>query len=218
MHRLARAFALATLMLAAVPQLAAAHQGNPNFRSIVHGFSPPVSGLTVQVIGYDAFMQLVNHSRQAGRHLRLRRRAVCAPAPGRNRPNQSALAGPLSQRGPFRAGDRATDCQPKGSARLEDPRQDRPAHLARPSDALDGLHHASPGKGQAPQDEDLRLQDSAAGRWQAGQDRGHLVLGGRGPRLPSRSSHLYPADRAACDRQRDRHPPPARAAARSRST
>ncbi len=60
MKRLTRAFALATLTLAVVPQLAAAHQGNPNFRSVVRGFSPPVPGLSVQVLGYDAFLQLVN--------------------------------------------------------------------------------------------------------------------------------------------------------------
>ena len=62
MKRLTRAFALATLTLAVVPQLAAAHQGNPNFRSVVHGISPPVPGLSVQAIGTDAFMQFFNQT------------------------------------------------------------------------------------------------------------------------------------------------------------
>jgi len=63
MNRMKRCLSLAVvLLLAATPPSAGAHQGNPSFRSIVHGFAKPVPGLSVQVIGYDAFMQLANKS------------------------------------------------------------------------------------------------------------------------------------------------------------
>jgi hypothetical protein len=46
--------------LAAGP--ASAHQGNPNFRSVVHGLTPAISGVQVQVLGSDDRFELDNHS------------------------------------------------------------------------------------------------------------------------------------------------------------
>ena len=60
-----RALALAVL---ATPLLTApaavAHQGNPNFRSIVDGVTPAVRGLKLQVLNYDDRFELTNRSGQ----------------------------------------------------------------------------------------------------------------------------------------------------------
>jgi hypothetical protein len=53
---------LATPLLAA--PVAVAHQGNPNFRSIVDGVTPAVRGLKLQVLNYDDRFELTNRSGQ----------------------------------------------------------------------------------------------------------------------------------------------------------
>jgi MYXO-CTERM domain-containing protein len=62
---LRRALVLAVL---ATPSLAApvavAHQGNPNFRSIVDAVTPAVRGLKLQVLNYDDRFELTNRSGQ----------------------------------------------------------------------------------------------------------------------------------------------------------
>jgi hypothetical protein len=58
--RRALALGLAVALLAAAP--ATAHQGNPNFRSIVHAVTPAVKGLTLRVLNYDDRFELTNHS------------------------------------------------------------------------------------------------------------------------------------------------------------
>jgi hypothetical protein len=62
MSRLRRATVLATVLVAAVAQPAAAHQGNPNYRSVVNGVSPNAPGLNVQVLGFDNQLELVNQT------------------------------------------------------------------------------------------------------------------------------------------------------------
>jgi hypothetical protein len=61
---LRRALALgvaATLVLASV---ASAHQGNPNYRSIVDAVTPAVHGLKLQVLNYDDRFELTNRTGQ----------------------------------------------------------------------------------------------------------------------------------------------------------
>src|SRR5690242_17300733 len=58
--RRALALGLAVALLAASP--AAAHQGNPNFRSVVDAVTPAVKGLTLRVLNYDDRFELTNHS------------------------------------------------------------------------------------------------------------------------------------------------------------
>jgi hypothetical protein len=62
MSRMMRAVALAAFGLCVLPGVAAAHQGNPNYRSVLRAVTPAVPGLQVQVLGYDNQMQLVNRS------------------------------------------------------------------------------------------------------------------------------------------------------------
>ncbi|HXE45843.1 MAG TPA: hypothetical protein VN635_11675 [Conexibacter sp.] len=62
MSRLRRAAGLATVLLAAAAMPAGAHQGNPNFRSVVQHVTPALPGLRVQVLGFDNEMQLTNRS------------------------------------------------------------------------------------------------------------------------------------------------------------
>jgi hypothetical protein len=52
----------ALLCASLLAQPAAAHQGNPNFRSIVHGIQPAIHGVQVQVLGNDDRFELDNRS------------------------------------------------------------------------------------------------------------------------------------------------------------
>ena len=58
--RRALALGVAVALLAASP--AAAHQGNPNYRSVVDAVTPTVKGLTLRVLNYDDRFELTNHS------------------------------------------------------------------------------------------------------------------------------------------------------------
>jgi hypothetical protein len=62
MRTLACAVAVAALLLGA--PAAFAHQGNPNYRSVVSQFSPPTRGVTVTVLNYDDRLLLQNTSGQ----------------------------------------------------------------------------------------------------------------------------------------------------------
>jgi MYXO-CTERM domain-containing protein len=56
------ALGAAAALLAATP--AAAHQGNPNFRSVIDAVTPSVRGLDLHVLNYDDRFELTNHSGQ----------------------------------------------------------------------------------------------------------------------------------------------------------
>lgn len=55
-----RVAALAAALALAVPASAAAHQGNPNFRSDVRAITPAAKGLDAHVVNYDDSIELVN--------------------------------------------------------------------------------------------------------------------------------------------------------------
>ena len=54
--------AVVSALVVAAPSTALAHSGNPNYRSIVHGIVPALSGVSVSVLGYDNQLQLINRS------------------------------------------------------------------------------------------------------------------------------------------------------------
>jgi MYXO-CTERM domain-containing protein len=58
--RRALALGFAVALIAAPP--AAAHQGNPHYRSIVDSITPAVKGLTLHVLNYDDRFELTNRS------------------------------------------------------------------------------------------------------------------------------------------------------------
>src|SRR3954466_7210778 len=47
-------------LLGAAPALA--HQGNPNYRSVIHGVTPAVPGVKLQVLNFDDRLQLDNRT------------------------------------------------------------------------------------------------------------------------------------------------------------
>jgi hypothetical protein len=57
-----RALALGVAAALLLAQAAAAHQGNPNYRSVLDSVSPQVKGLTLHVLNYDDRFELTNHS------------------------------------------------------------------------------------------------------------------------------------------------------------
>jgi hypothetical protein len=62
MSRLRAVVAVAALVALAAAPTASAHQGNPNFRSIIDGVTPPVAGVTLQVLNFDDRLELHNTS------------------------------------------------------------------------------------------------------------------------------------------------------------
>jgi hypothetical protein len=59
-----RALALGAAAALLLAQSAAAHQGNPNYRSVVDSVTPAVKGLTLHVLNYDDRFELTNRSGQ----------------------------------------------------------------------------------------------------------------------------------------------------------
>jgi hypothetical protein len=57
-----RALALGVAAALLLAQAAAAHQGNPNYRSVLDSVSPQVKGLSLHVLNYDDRFELTNHS------------------------------------------------------------------------------------------------------------------------------------------------------------
>jgi len=62
MSRLRRAAVVSALLLAACASAADAHQGNPNFRSVLRGLTPAQSGVQLSIVNYDDSFELINHS------------------------------------------------------------------------------------------------------------------------------------------------------------
>jgi hypothetical protein len=64
MSRLGAVVAVAALLALAAAPTAGAHQGNPNFRSVVDRVTPSVPGVTLQVLNFDDRLELQNTSHQ----------------------------------------------------------------------------------------------------------------------------------------------------------
>ncbi|MEA2255939.1 MAG: hypothetical protein QOG35_1984 [Solirubrobacteraceae bacterium] len=64
MSRLGAVVAVAALLALAAAPTAGAHQGNPNFRSVIDGVTPSVPGVTLQVLNFDDRLELQNTSHQ----------------------------------------------------------------------------------------------------------------------------------------------------------
>ena len=62
MLRLCRTAVVAALLVAACAPAADAHQGNPNFRSVLRGLTPAESGVQLSIVNYDDSFELINHS------------------------------------------------------------------------------------------------------------------------------------------------------------
>jgi LPXTG-motif cell wall-anchored protein len=62
MSRLLACAAAAALFALVGPSPAFAHQGNPNFRSVIDHVTPATSGVSLQVLNYDDRLELTNRS------------------------------------------------------------------------------------------------------------------------------------------------------------
>jgi hypothetical protein len=64
MSRLLACAVAAALFALAAAAPASAHQGNPNFRSVIDGVRPATPGLSLQVLNYDDRLELTNRSHE----------------------------------------------------------------------------------------------------------------------------------------------------------
>jgi hypothetical protein len=64
MSRLRAVVAVAALLALAAAPTAAAHQGNPNFRSVIDRVTPAAPGVTLEVLNFDDRLELQSTSRQ----------------------------------------------------------------------------------------------------------------------------------------------------------
>lgn len=62
MSRFRQAILPAALLLALAAAPAAAHEGDPNYRSVVDTIAPPTDGLSAQILDHDDALLVVNHS------------------------------------------------------------------------------------------------------------------------------------------------------------
>ncbi len=62
MSRFVRALAVAALLLAVLAPASVAHQGNPNYRSVLRGVTPAQPGLKLVVVNYDDSFELTNRT------------------------------------------------------------------------------------------------------------------------------------------------------------
>ena len=62
MSRLCAVVAGAALLALLAVTPASAHQGNPNYRSVIHGVAPNVPGVKIQVLNFDDRLQLDNRT------------------------------------------------------------------------------------------------------------------------------------------------------------
>ena len=126
MRTLACTVAAAALLLGA--PVALAHQGNPNYRSVVTSVTPAAKGVDVSVLNFDDRLLLHNTSGQDVTIMRLPGQAVRAAARRRHGPGQHQLRGVLPQRGPP-GRDRGAE-EPSGRARVEAGVQERALRVA----------------------------------------------------------------------------------------
>src|SRR5689334_22532749 len=62
MSRIRKAVPLATLLVALAALPAAAHEGDPNYRSVVNRIQPATDGLSAQILDHDDALSIVNKS------------------------------------------------------------------------------------------------------------------------------------------------------------
>ena len=104
---------VAALLVVAAPA-APAHEGNPDFRSVVDQVDPETDGLDVEVVNFDDSLRMVNHSGSGRRRRGLRGRAVRPRPGGRHGRAQPQLDRLLPQRRPLRRVGGARERRPQG--------------------------------------------------------------------------------------------------------
>ena len=165
MRNLRVAAAIAAALLATAAPAASAHEGNPDFRSVVDAGRP--GHTRARGRGRRTSTTACRHDQplRRGRGRRgLRGRALRA-RPGRRLGRaQPELARLLPERRPLRRVGGARQRRPRGRARLGARRPLVDARVARPPDALDVDRAAASGQGRVEGDEDLRLRDPDRGR------------------------------------------------------
>ena len=215
MSRYLRALVLAAAMAAVWAVPAGAHQGNPNYRSVIDRVSPTVPGVKLQVLGFDSQFQLTNRSNQTVTVF-----GYDGEPYARILANGTVEQNHLSPATYINVSDFATVAPPKFTNPKAPPQwrvvdktgsfiwHDHRMHWM-------GANLPAAGEGQAQEDEGLRLPDPPQRRRAEGADQRHAVLGGQPGRLPGGGDRV--ADRGGPARHRGRDPDPAQAAGRRRS-
>ena len=203
--------ALLTLLVAA--PVALAHQGNPNYRSVVKSVTPHTTGLDVEILNFDDRLLLHNTSGKDVVILDYEKTAVRADArrTGRSQVNTNSEAYYLNE---DRQGETAVPKDlPAPSRQWKEVSKSGALRVARPPHALDGRGRPAEPDGQGQRDRDLRQLGRS--RSQVGGAKGEIAgtltwvpLDERRP-ADRRDLRLRRAHHRALDRGLHR-PPPAR--------
>ena len=180
MSRLRLVVALSALFALAVAPTALAHQGNPNYRSVIDQVSPKFPGVRLQVLNLDDRLELQNTSGktvvvkgyQGEPYARLLGDGtveVNHNSPAFYLNNDRTSTGKVPANG-----------QAGRDARLADRRPRRTLPVARPPHPLDEHDHAEAGHRQDEAHEGLRLEGAAPGRRHERRGERHPVLGRHG--------------------------------------
>ena len=154
--------ALLTLLVAA--PVALAHEGNPNYRSVVKSVTPNTTGLNVAILNFDDRLLLHNTSGEDVEIFDYENDEPYAQvkADGTVQVNTNSKAYYLNE---DRLGESRGAAGPAVRAGVEGALQERALRVARPSHALDGRGRPAAAHGQEQRDRDLRqLADPDRGR------------------------------------------------------
>ena len=137
MSRLRLVVALSALFALAVAPTALAHQGNPNYRSVIDQVSPKFPGVRLQVLNLDDRLELQNTSGKTVVVKGYQGEPYARLLGERDRRGQPQLAGLLPQQRPHEHGHRAGEREAGRDARLAGRRPHRKLPVARPPHPLD---------------------------------------------------------------------------------
>ena len=199
-RRIACAAALCALAAGIPATSALAHEGNPNYESLVNGVTPSIPGFRVQVLNGDDRLEVENGGSSTVTIDGYNRDPYIRMSPGgRVEVNLRSPAYYLNQ-DRFYGTKVPAYGERQGGARdpaVEGRRAHRPLRVPRPPHALDGQERAPAGHRQGQAHEDRRLAGARARR-RARRARSAARCSGAAPSRARRSARTSPSGRSPC--------------------